>query len=128
MNISTNFPELENENITLPVSTLISTTKKTTTTTSTAASEEVAEFDYDDLCVNVSSTAGFRDDPFICNRYIRCNHGYAQKFICSKNTAWDVEKKMCLWLSEVKCEDRELVTDEELLGKNDSDDKMKKRN
>lgn len=83
-------------------------------------------FDYDDLCSNVSATAGFRYDPFVCNRYIRCNHGYAQKFICYKNTAWDIEKNMCLWANEVKCGDRQMVDDEKLLGKNDSDEKMKK--
>ncbi len=84
------------------------------------------EFDYNELCGdNTTTPTGFRDDPFICNRYVRCNHGYAQKFKCSKGTAWDCERKICLWAEYVNCDSRVYVTDEQLLGEDDSDDKVR---
>jgi hypothetical protein len=84
------------------------------------------EFDYNELCGDNRTTAtAFREDPFICNRYIRCNHGYAQKFKCFKGTAWDLERKICMWAEYVNCDSRVYVTDEELLGDNDSDEKVK---
>lgn len=82
---------------------------------------------YDTLCANETVATGFREDPYVCNRYIRCNHGYAQKFICSKYTVWDQEKKMCLWTASVECGPRALYTDEQLLGDNDSDASLKNR-
>lgn len=86
---------------------------------------EEEKFDYDDLCSNDTLTGYFRDDPFVCNKYIRCNHGYAQKFKCYRDTAWDIPKKTCLWIQNVDCGQRELITDEKLLGDNDSDESVK---
>ena len=82
---------------------------------------------YDTLCANLTVATSFREDPYVCNKYIRCNHGYAQKFKCSKNTAWDKEKKMCNWVETVECGARELYSDEKLLGENDSDASLKNR-
>ena len=88
--------------------------------------EETSTIDYDEFCDNTTATAFFREDPFICNKYIRCNHGYAQRFKCAKSTAWDVKTKQCLWAQHVKCGKRQLITNEKLLGKNDSDESMKR--
>ena len=85
-----------------------------------------SEFDYDELCENITIATSFREDPYICNKYIRCNHGYAQKFKCSKDTAWDIERKICLWVQHVNCGDRQLLSDEKMLGENDSDESMKR--
>lgn len=87
---------------------------------------ETNEIDYDDFCDNTTATAFFREDPFICNKYIRCNHGYAQRFKCAKSTAWDIKKRMCLWAQYVKCGKRQLITDAKLLGKDDTDESMKR--
>lgn len=96
--------------------------KFTSNETSSSSSEET--FDYDDLCSNITHIAYFRDDPFICNKYIRCNHGYAQKFKCYRDTAWDIARKTCLWVNNVECGERQLV-DPSLLGENDPDESMK---
>lgn len=80
------------------------------------------DFDYNELCDNVTETTAFREDPFICNRYVRCNHGYAQKFKCSLNTAWDIARRLCIWTDGVDCGSRLYVADEELLGENDPDE------
>ena len=82
---------------------------------------------YDTLCANLTVATSFREDPYVCNKYIRCNHGYAQKFKCSKRTAWDKDKKMCNWVETVDCGARELYSDEKLLGENDSDASLKNR-
>ncbi len=109
------------------------TTKATTTIKTTTASTKkpkatTEEVNYEELCEESMTIGGeFKEDPNICNKYIRCNHGYAQKFACAKDTAWDVEKKMCLWRRMVKCEDRMYVTDEELLGLDDSEEVAPKK-
>lgn len=77
--------------------------------------EEDDGFDFNKLCINATSDDAFRDDPFICNRYVRCNFGSAQKFVCTKATAWDSIKKMCTWISEVDCGERQLVLDDKLI-------------
>lgn len=87
-------------------------------------SDSEDKFDYDDLCSNITQIAYFRDDPFICNKYIRCNHGYAQKFKCYRDTAWDIKRMTCLWVNNVDCGERQLV-DPGLLGENDPDESMK---
>ena len=84
-------------------------------------------YEYDTLCANQTVATSFREDPHVCNKYIRCNHGYAQKFKCSIHTAWDKEKKMCLWTESVDCDTRELYSDDRLLGENDSDASLKNR-
>jgi hypothetical protein len=86
--------------------------------------EMLNKIDYDQLCDN--KTASLRDDPFVCNKFIRCNHGWAQKFKCAKNTAWDATNNECIWIDQVDCGDRTLITDERLLGENDSDQSMKR--
>jgi hypothetical protein len=87
--------------------------------------ERIQEFDYDQLCENETQTTSFRQDPFICNKYVRCNHGFAQKFKCHRHTAWNVQQRLCLWIPYVNCERRLLILDERLLGPNDSDESMK---
>lgn len=99
---------------------LVVVTKKLNETTD----EIVEKFDYDDLCSNITQIAYFRDDPFVCNKYIRCNHGYAQKFKCYRDTAWDIIRKTCLWVNNVDCGERQIL-DDDLLGENDPDESMK---
>ncbi len=90
-----------------------------------SSNEDDNDLDYDEFCANTTLTTSFREDPFICNKYIRCNHGYAQKFKCSKDTAWDISTKQCLWVHYVECGSRQYVSDEQVLGENDSDESMK---
>lgn len=104
----------------------LTTGKPSSNETKTSSQEDTSEekFEYDDLCSNITHIAYFRDDPFICNKYIRCNHGYAQKFKCYRDTAWDIARKTCLWVNNVECGERQLVEDN-LLGENDPDESMK---
>lgn len=88
---------------------------KNTTLADDDQEEEDDGFDFNQLCINATADDAFRDDPFICNRYVRCNFGSAQKFVCTKATAWDSVKKMCTWISEVDCGERQLVLDDKLL-------------
>jgi hypothetical protein len=99
----------------------LNSTKHRINTTTTKA----PKFNYNELCENSTTITSFIEDPFICNRYIRCNHGLAQKFKCSLNTAWDLEKKICLWTESVNCGSRVYVDDDDLLGDNDSDELVK---
>ena len=87
--------------------------------TDSIISPKTPSFDYDEICKNETMPTQFIEDPFICNRFIRCNHGLAQKFKCSINTAWDIERKLCLWVDSVNCGSRIYVSDFELLGEND---------
>jgi hypothetical protein len=98
--------------------------KSTTTSVGLAKKKSLNEtlvaakaFDYHSLC---DGQAIFLADPFVCNRYLRCNHGYAQKFKCSRSTAWDDAKRLCLWTSLVTCGERVYVSNHALLGDDDA--------
>jgi hypothetical protein len=66
------------------------------------------EEDFDYLCDDLPGATGFIEDPHVCNKYIRCNHGKSQRFTCATGTVWDTENKMCLWTESVDCSEREV--------------------
>lgn len=94
---------------------LSSSTKKHKTTKKISSSEERKTFDYDTLCNGLLASTGFVSDPFICNKYLRCNHGVAERFTCASGTLWNSRDKMCTWPSLVDCDDREIFTETELI-------------
>ncbi len=92
-----------------------SSTKKHKTTKKISSSEERKTFDYDTLCNGLLASTGFVSDPFICNKYLRCNHGVAERFTCASGTLWNSRDKMWTWPSLVDCDDREIFTETELI-------------
>lgn len=98
-----------------PTTTTIAATKKQKTTKKMSSNEERKKFEYDTLCNGLLASTGFVSDPFICNKYLRCNHGVAERFTCASGTLWNSADKMCTWPALVDCDDREVFTDGELV-------------
>ena len=98
---------------TVALTTLKTTTPKPTKTTTPT--------DFDFVCDELPGATGFTEDPYVCNKYIRCNHGKSQRFTCAAGTVWDSENKMCLWTESVDCAERE-VEDEEGAENTDEDE------
>jgi hypothetical protein len=89
--------------------------KKHKTTKIISSSEERKTFEYDTLCNGLLASTGFVSDPFVCNKYLRCNHGVAERFTCASGTLWNSKDKMCTWPALVDCDDREVFTENELV-------------
>ena len=105
-------------------STQVSTTTVTTTTVKTTTpkpTKTTTPTDFDFVCDELPGATGFTEDPYVCNKYIRCNHGKSQRFTCAAGTVWDSENKMCLWTESVDCAERE-VEDEEGAENTDEDE------
>ena len=102
---------LRDAQTTSTMSTTSTSTTTTITTTTTTTAIPTTTYNYEGICDDVFEAGMFKEDPFVCNNYIRCNHGVAQIFVCPKNTVWDSQNKICLWTQQVECAERELITE-----------------